>query len=141
MFWGLHCCFILLNAINIFFLLLPLQDPAYLVLQFLCSFVNKMTLTSLCCVAQLVKCLATEACLTADSGVSSWIPARSHTFVEIDHEIISTVILLPSAESYKKGCVSDTSMYVHKALVNRLFKLAEEKVWLGALTVPQLLSC
>ena len=25
-------------------------------------------------------------------------------FVEIDHEIISTVILLPSAESFKKGC-------------------------------------
>ena len=36
---------------------------------------------------------------------SPWssIPARSHTFVEIDHEIISTVILLPSAESFKKG--------------------------------------
>ena len=28
----------------------------------------------------------------------------SHTFVEIDHEIISTVILLPSADSFKKGC-------------------------------------
>ena len=37
-------------------------------------------------------------------GVASSIPARSHTFVEIDHEIISTVILLPSAESFKKGC-------------------------------------
>ena len=34
----------------------------------------------------------------------SLIPARSHTFVEIDHEIISTVILLPSADSFKKGC-------------------------------------
>ena len=32
------------------------------------------------------------------------IPARSHTFVVIDHEIISAVILLPSAESFKKGC-------------------------------------
>ena len=31
------------------------------------------------------------------------IPARSHTFMEIDHEIISTVILLPSVESFKKG--------------------------------------
>ena len=31
-------------------------------------------------------------------------PAWSHTFVEIDHEIISTVILLPSADSFKKGC-------------------------------------
>ena len=53
---------------------------------------------------QLVTCLATDACLTADPGVASWIPARSHTFVEIDHEIISTVILLPSADSFKKGC-------------------------------------
>ena len=26
------------------------------------------------------------------------------TFVEIDHEIISTVILLPSADLFKKGC-------------------------------------
>ena len=35
--------------------------------------------------------------------VASSIPARSHIFVEIDHEIISTVILLPSADSFKKG--------------------------------------
>ena len=48
--------------------------------------------------------LATDASLTADPGVASWIPAQSHTFVEIVHEIISTVILLPSAESFKKGC-------------------------------------
>ena len=54
-------------------------------------------------VAQSVKCLATDACLTADPGVASSIPARSHTCVEIDHEIISTVILLPSADSFKKG--------------------------------------
>ena len=55
-------------------------------------------------VAQSVTCLATDASLTADPGVASSIPARSNTFVEIDHEIISTVILLPSAESFKKGC-------------------------------------
>ena len=55
-------------------------------------------------VAQSVTCLATDASLTADPGVMSSIPARSHTFVEIDHEIISTVFLLPSAESFKKGC-------------------------------------
>ena len=55
-------------------------------------------------VAQSVTCLATDACLTADPGVASSIPVRSHTFVEIDHEIISTVILLPSADSFKKGC-------------------------------------
>ena len=55
-------------------------------------------------VAQSVTCLATDACLTAIPGVASSIPARSHTFVEIDHEIISTVIFLPSADSFKKGC-------------------------------------
>ena len=44
------------------------------------------------------------ACLTADPGVASSIPVRFHTFVEIDHEMISTVILLPSADSFKKGC-------------------------------------
>ena len=53
---------------------------------------------------QSVTCLATDACLTADPGVASSIPVRSHTFVEIDHEIISTVILLPSADLFKKGC-------------------------------------
>ena len=55
-------------------------------------------------VAQSVTCLVTDACLTADPGVASSIPARYHTFVEIDHEIISTVILLPSADLFKKGC-------------------------------------
>ena len=37
-------------------------------------------------------------CLTADPGVASSIPARHHTFVEIDHEITSTAILLPSTD-------------------------------------------
>ena len=55
-------------------------------------------------IAQSVTCLTTDASLTADPGVASSIQARSHTFVEIDHKIISTVILLPSAESFKKGC-------------------------------------
>ena len=34
------------------------------------------------------------ASLVADPWVVSLIPAQSHTFVEIDHEIFSTVILL-----------------------------------------------
>ena len=55
-------------------------------------------------VAQTVTCLTTDACLTADPGVASSIPARHHTFVEIDHEVITTVILLPSADLFKKGC-------------------------------------
>ena len=66
--------------------------------------VRKITIFSWGRVAQLVTCLATDACLTADPGVSSLIPAPSHTFVEIDREIISTVILLPSADSLKKSC-------------------------------------
>ena len=49
-------------------------------------------------------CLAIDVCLTADPGVASSILAQSHSFMEIDHEIISTVTLLPSAESFKKGC-------------------------------------
>ena len=88
-------------------------------------------------VAQSVTCLATDACLTADPGVTSLIPARSHTFVEIDHEIISTVILLPSADSSRRAVVSYKRKYVHELLVNRLFKPAKEKVWFGELTVPQ----
>ena len=55
-------------------------------------------------VAQSVTCLAPDASMTADPGVASSIPARSHTFLEIDHEIISKVILLPSAESFKTDC-------------------------------------
>ena len=31
-------------------------------------------------------------------------PGPVNTFVEIDHEMISMVILLPSADSFKKGC-------------------------------------
>ena len=53
---------------------------------------------------QLVTCLATDVNLTSDPGVASLIPVGSHTFVEIDHEIISMVILLPSAELFMKGC-------------------------------------
>ena len=48
-------------------------------------------------------CLTANSCLTADPGVESLILARSHTF-EIDHEIIAMVILLPSTDSFKKGC-------------------------------------
>ena len=83
-------------------------------------------------VAQSVTCLATDACLTADPGVASSIPARSHIFVEIDHEIISTVILLPSADSFKKGCcqlqakvcAQRTSDSLHEGLP---IKMAREK--------------
>ena len=81
-------------------------------------------------------CRATDAYQTADPGVASSIPVRSHTFVEIDHEMISTVILLPLIHS-RRVVVSYKRKYVHELLVNRFFKPAQEKVWLGELTVPQ----
>ena len=78
-------------------------------------------------VEQSVTCLVIDAKLTADPGVASSVPARSHTFVEIDHEIISTVILLPSAESFMKGCCQLQAKVCARLLVNCLFKLAQEK--------------
>ena len=73
-------------------------------------------------VAQLVTCLAADMCLTADPGVASLILAWSHTFVEIDHEIISTTFLLPS--TYSRMVVVS---YKHKVLVNHIVELAQEK--------------
>ena len=46
--------------------------------------------------------------------------------VEIDHETISTAILLPSADS-RRVIVSYKRKYVHTVLVNCLVKLAQEK--------------
>ena len=77
-------------------------------------------------VAQSVICLAADTCLTADQGVASYTPAWSHTFVEIDHEIISTVTLLPSADSNRVGVIYKQN-YVYQVLVNCLVKLAQEK--------------
>ena len=62
--------------------------------------------------------------LTADPGVSSSISALSHTFAEIDWEIISTARLLASADS--RRVISYKGKYVHKVLVNCLVKLAQE---------------
>ena len=81
---------------------------------------------------QSVTCLAADSCLTADPEVVSLMLARAHTFVEIDHEIISAVILLPSADS-RRVVVSYKRKYVHEVLVNclQVVKLAQEKsvVW------------
>ena len=76
-------------------------------------------------VAQLVMCLTAYKCLTTDPGVTSLIPAQSHTLVEIDHELISTAILLPYADS-RRVVVSYKRKYQHQILVNRLVKLAQE---------------
>ena len=57
---------------------------------------------------QSVTCLATDTCLTADPGVPSLIAARSHTFMEIDREIIST---------FREVAVSFKRKYAHEVLV------------------------
>ena len=53
-------------------------------------------------------------------------PVLSHTFVEIDNEIISTAILLSPADS-RRVVVSYKRKYVQEVLVNRLVKLGQEK--------------
>ena len=70
--------------------------------------------------------------MTADPGAASLIPVQSHTFVEIDHEMISLAIFFQSAE-LRMVCVSYKRKYVLKVLVNNLVKLAMEKVRLGEL--------
>ena len=67
-----------------------------------------------------------EASPTAYPGVASLIPALSHTFVEIDREIISMV------NSPSFGCCQSEAKVI---VLNCLVKLAQEKVWLGELTV------
>ena len=66
-------------------------------------------------------CLATDVCLTADPGVPSLILAQSHTSVETNH-----VILLPSAESFKKGCCQLQGKVCAQKTVYS--ELAQEKV-------------
>ena len=55
----------------------------------------------------------------------------------LHNEMISTVILLLPLIHSRRVVVSYKRKYVHELLVNRLFKPAQEKVWLGELTVPQ----
>ena len=79
-----------------------------------------------CHIAQSITCLTADTWLIADPGVFGLILAWPHTFAEIDHEIISTAVLLHMADS-RSVVVSYKRNYGHKVLVNRLVKLAEEK--------------
>ena len=49
-----------------------------------------------------------------------------YILAEIDHEIISMAIILSPPDS-RRVVVSNKRKYVHKVLVNRLDKLAQEK--------------
>ena len=90
---------------------------------------------SMGCVAQSITYLTADTCLTADSGGRELIQARSHTFVEINHEIISTAIILPF-RGFKKSCSQLHAKVCAKVLVNCLVKLAQDKMRLGELTIP-----
>ena len=81
--------------------------------------------------------LLTEAHSAVGCRYMSDCRSRAREFdpgpVQYFHEIISTVILLPS----RRVVVSYKGKYVHEVLVYCLVKLAQEnKVWLGELTVP-----
>ena len=78
-------------------------------------------------IVQSVMCLVADTRLTAHPGNVSLIPAWSDTFVEIDLEIISTAILLPSTDS-RRVVVIYKLKYLHEVLVLNCFvKLAQEK--------------
>ena len=61
-------------------------------------------------IAQSVACLAADTCLTVDPGVASSILAWFHTFMKIEHEIISMVILFPLADSRRVLSVTSEIM-------------------------------
>ena len=56
------------------------------------------------CVLQSVTCRTADMCRIAVPGVMSLIPVRPYTLMEIDHEIVSMTILLPSAGSRRVVC-------------------------------------
>ena len=72
-------------------------------------------------------------CLTANPGVGSSSLAQSNTFVELDHEIISSHS--PPLYRIKKGCCQLQVKVCPRSTGNCLVKLTQEKVWLGELTV------
>ena len=74
-------------------------------------------------------------CLNADPGVASPSQAPSPTFLEINLEIISTAILLTSAD--QKGCCQ-LQVKVCAQSISILLRQAclGKKVWLGELIVP-----
>ena len=103
------------------------------------NFSQQNKVDNMCRVAQSVKCLATDVYLTANPGVASSIPVRSgpilwrRLIMKLFLRSFSSLLLIYS----RRVVVSYKRKYVHELLVNRLFKPAQEKVWLGELTVPQ----
>ena len=72
---------------------------------------------------------------TADQGIARLISVQSNTFVEINHDIIYMAILLLLIQEGVLSVTSGSSM-CKKYWLNRLVKLAQEKVCLGEPAVP-----
>ena len=70
--------------------------------------------------------MSADMLLTADPVVASSIPARSNTLAEVDHVIISTASILPSAVISKLLSIT-RKKYLHEVLANPLVNLAQEK--------------
>ena len=60
-------------------------------------------------------------------------------YIPVNKLSVTSGMGLPELNQYysRRVVVSYKRKYVHKLLVNRLFKPAQEKVWLSELTVPQ----
>ena len=77
------------------------------------------------------------ASLTADPGVASSIVARSDTFVEIDHEIISTfIILLPTGLCSTVGKVPKSQVAICFLRNTGKDPLKKQLVPLGSIASP-----
>ena len=64
-----------------------------------------------------------------DPDFAILILAQSHSFVEINYVFFYGHS--PSCANSRKVGVRCKGKYVHNVLINRLVKLAQEKVWLG----------
>ena len=111
-YWAVQSDFRKINEMNIssvlsdFIILAVLTNTSRLQTYIARQFTKKISLGR---IAQSVTCLTADICLAVDPGVASSIRAWSHT--EIYHEIISTAILLPSADS-RRAVVSYKRKYL-----------------------------
>ena len=68
----------------------------------------------------------TDMCLNGDPGVSSLIPVRFHTFMEIDREKKTSAILLLCADS-NRVVLNYKRNHVHKVLFSHFVSSPRKK--------------